>query len=443
MRAEGGRGIFGAGGPGENPPTGHAEESPQAAPGEVGEAGAARSEPVEPVRDEGSSPEEVLGDGRELPGAEEDEDAVEPRAPELVGDRRRLAGVLLGIFLLVVAIYVLLPKVVGLQDAVDRIEQATWYWIAAGVVFTFASFAAYVALFRGILGGHRADEARRRLGFAASYQITLAGLAATRVFSAAGAGGIALTYWALRKAGMRRRVAACRLVAFLVLLYGTSLFALVLFGVLLRAGALPGEAPFGGTVIPAAVAAAVMVAFALVALIPGDVERRLQEMASRPRLGRLAARLASGPATVATGVRTALDYIRHPRRGGLAVTGALGFWATQIAILWASFEAFGGDVAFAVLVHGFFLGMAANLIPSPAAGAGPVDAGMIGAFLLFGEPAAVVFPAVLTFRVLAFWLPIPPGVVAYFQLLRTVHAWEQEEPAEGYTSKSKVTAEAT
>ena len=31
----------------------------------------------------------------------------------------------------------------------------------------------------------------------------MAGLAATLLFSAGGAGGIALTYWALRKAGMR------------------------------------------------------------------------------------------------------------------------------------------------------------------------------------------------------------------------------------------------
>ena len=52
-----------------------------------------------------------------------------------------------------------------------------------------------------------------------SYQITMAGLAATRLFSAGGAGGIVLTYWALRKAGMERRQSACRMVAFLVLLY--------------------------------------------------------------------------------------------------------------------------------------------------------------------------------------------------------------------------------
>ena len=55
----------------------------------------------------------------------------------------------------------------------------------------------------------------------------MAGLAATRIFSAAGAGGIVLTYWALRKAGMPRRRSACRMVAFLVLTYGVYLLALI------------------------------------------------------------------------------------------------------------------------------------------------------------------------------------------------------------------------
>ena len=61
------------------------------------------------------------------------------------------------------------------------------------------------------------------------------------------------------------------------------------------------------------------------------------------------------------------------------------------------------------MVQGFFVGMAANLIPSPAGGVGSVDAGMIAAFVLFDIPTATVFAAVLTYRVIAFWLPIPLG----------------------------------
>ena len=54
---------------------------------------------------------------------------------------------------------------------------------------------------------------------------------------------------------------------------------------------------------------------------------------------------------------------------------------------------------------------------------------MIGAFVLFGVPSGLVFPAVLTYRIIAFWLPIPPGIVAFFQLRKTVTRWEHERQA--------------
>ena len=143
----------------------------------------------------------------------------------------------------IVAIYFLFPKVAGLDEELDRIDNATWYWVVIAIGFNLAAFAAYMALFRGILGGHGESEIKRRLGPAASYQITMAGLAATRLFSAAGAGGLVLTYWALRKAGMERRRSACRMVAFLVLTYSIYLVSLVIFGVLLRTNVLPRRQP--------------------------------------------------------------------------------------------------------------------------------------------------------------------------------------------------------
>ena len=366
---------------------------------------------------------------------ERDEDEEVGRLQALLSDKRKLATGAVVVVLVVVAIYVLLPNLVGVEDALDNFDDAVWYWIFAAVCFNVLAFAAYVALFRGILGGTHDDALHRRLDAKASYQITMAGLAATRIFSAAGIGGLVLTYWALRKAGMPRRRSACRMVAFLVLTYSVYLAALIIFGILLRTHVLPGNAPVGGTIVPAALAAGVIAVFLLIALIPKDFERRIEQFAGGYRRVRYLQRLAKGPATLATGVRTALAYIRHPRRGALAVGGALGFWAANIAVLWASFEAFGGDVPFGVLVQGFFVGMAANLIPSPAGGVGSVDAGMIFAFdVLFGVPSAVVFPAVLTYRVIAFWLPIPPGIVAFFQLRGTVTQWERERDLAGAVS---------
>ncbi len=363
------------------------------------------------------------------------------RFQALLQDRRKIVSGIVLVLLLVVAIYVLFPKIVGADEAVNNLDEATWYWVLIAIGFNVLAFAAYVALFRGVLGGTRDDEVHRRLDLRASYQITMAGLAATRIFSAAGAGGLVLTYWALRKAGMPRRRAASRMVAFLVLTYFVYTAALVIFGVLLRTGVLPGEDPLAGTVVPAAISGGAILLFLMIALIPDDFERRIRHYAGGYRRARHVQRVAKGPATLATGVRTAIAYIRHPNRGLAAIGGAVGFWAANIGILWASFEAFGGHVPFAVLVQGFFLGMAANLIPSPAGGVGAVDAGMIGAFALFGIDNSVVFPAVLTYRVIAFWLPIPPGIVAFLQLRGTVAEWDRERggaDAAGRTTLQKV-----
>jgi len=398
--------------------------------------------PAASVRTDGHDPPTPFDAGRDVPSASMTAAEIEQRGLALVQDRRRLVSLLMAFVLLVIAIYILFPKVVGLDDTLTKIAEATWYWIAVAIAFNVAAFGAYVALFWGILGGRSDDELRHRLDMRVSYQITMAGLAATRVFSAAGAGGIALTYWALRRAGMGRRRAACRMVAFLVFLYAVYLIAVVIFGILLRTGVLPGANPAGGTIVPAAIAAALIATFGLFALIPQDIERRLERAGRRDRrdrpLARIARRVASGPATVAMGVRTAIAYMRSPKRAALAIGGAIGFWAANIGILWASFRAFGGDVAFGVLVQGFFVGMAANLIPSPAGGVGSVDAGMIAAFVLFGVSTEIVFAAVLTYRVIAFWLPIPPGVLAYLQLRRTVSGWHEGDAA---TIQSKVKAE--
>jgi uncharacterized protein (TIRG00374 family) len=369
---------------------------------------------------------------------------IEQAGSRLLGDRRRVLTVLLAFVLLIVAIYVLLPRVVGIGDALDRLGHPKWYWIAIAVGFTAASVAAYSALFRGILGGRdEQDRLYQRLDFSASYKITMAGLAATTLFSAAGAGGVALTYWALRRAGMGRRRAACRMVAFLVMLYGVYAGALIVFGVLLRTGVLNGANPAGATIVPAGIAGILLLLTGLIALIPGDLERRIVRLGGAGRRLRWARRLASGPATVATGVRTAIAYVRHPRSGALALAGALGRWAGMVGTLWACFHAFGGDVPLGVVVQGFFIGMAANLAPSPAAGVGTLDAGLIGAFLLFDIPSGTVFPAVLAFRLVAFWLPILPGVIAFFQLRRQVNEWDGEVAGEAfYTSESKATASA-
>lgn len=364
---------------------------------------------------------------------------IEQAGTRLLGDRRRMLTVLAAFLLLIVGIYVLLPKVVGVSGSLKRLSRPSWGWVAVAIGFNAFSFVAYAALFRGILAGSDEREAfYRRIDYKTSLNITMAGLAASTLFSAAGAGGIALTYWALRKAGMERRRAASRMVAFLVLLYTVYAAALIVFGVLLRTGVFSGDRPIGGTIVPAGLAALAFLIMGLVALIPTDLERRISKYEAK----RWVRRVASGPATVASGVRNALAYLRHPRSGASAIAGAVGYWVGMVGILWACFHAYGGGVPFGVVVMGFFVGMVANLAPSPAAGVGTLDAGLIGAFLLFDIPVDTVFPAVLTFRLVGFWLPIIPGLGCYFALRRQVNRWGEDDESIAYTSQSKVTAEA-
>jgi uncharacterized protein (TIRG00374 family) len=322
---------------------------------------------------------------------------------------------------LLVGIYFLFPKLVGVGDGISKLDDADPVWIGIAIVFSIASYATYIALFKAVVGGDAL-----KLSWGETYEINMAGVAATLLFSAGGAGGVALTYWALRKAGMDRRDVARRMIAFVSLHYAFYPFALIVFGLLLRTGVLHGSNSVELTIIPAAIAGLLLVIGAAVTLIPSDVEARLMPHVRGDHMRSFVQWASRVPETAGEGFRFALSLFTHPRKGGLAVLGAAGYWAFSIGVLWASFHSLGIQVPFAVVVQGFFLGMVANLFPLAPAGVGAVDAGMIGAFVLFGLPEETVFPAILIFRLVSFWMPIPPGVVAFFQLRKTVSRWEVE-----------------
>jgi uncharacterized protein (TIRG00374 family) len=322
---------------------------------------------------------------------------------------------------LLVGIYFLFPKLVGVGDGISKLDDADPVWIGIAIVFSIASYATYIALFKAVVGGDAL-----KLSWGETYEINMAGVAATLLFSAGGAGGVALTYWALRKAGMDRRDVARRMIAFVSLHYAFYPFALIVFGLLLRTGVLHGSNSVELTIIPAAVAGLLLAVGAAVTLIPSDVEARLMPHVRGDHMRSFVEWASRVPETAGEGFRFALSLFTHPRKGGLAVLGAAGYWAFSIGVLWASFHSLGIQVPFAVVVQGFFLGMVANLFPLAPAGVGAVDAGMIGAFVLFGLPEETVFPAILIFRLVSFWMPIPPGVVAFFQLRKTVSRWEVE-----------------
>jgi uncharacterized membrane protein YbhN (UPF0104 family) len=232
---------------------------------------------------------------------------------------------------------------------------------------------------------------------------------------------VAITAWALRRSGMGRREVAERMIAFLVLLYGVYMGAMVVCGVGLYTGLFPGQHPFAVTIGPAIVGTVVIVVFLAMAFVPEDLERRLGNLAPpHPRLARWLRRLATAPALVSGGVHFAWQKLRRP---DWAMIGTVSWWGFNIAVLYAAFRAFGKAPPVAVLIQAYFVGLLANLLPLPG-GIGGVDGGMIGALVAFGVSGSLALIAVLVYRLLAFWLPTIPGAIAYFQLRRTVSRWE-------------------
>jgi uncharacterized membrane protein YbhN (UPF0104 family) len=250
----------------------------------------------------------------------------------------------------------------------------------------------------------------------------MAGVVATKLFAAAGAGGVALTVWALRASGLSASAVARRVLTLEFFLYGVYAGTLVVVGVGLRSGLLSGSAPWTLTIAPAVLALTAIGLLLPMRWLPDDFERRMKPLAGARRGRRLLARLASAPWAVHDALGIAFSLIRERRPG---LIGAVAYWGFDIATLWACFHAFGSPPALAVIVMAYFVGALANTLPLPG-GLGGVEAGMVGAFLAFGTHASLAILAVLSYRLISFWLPTVPGAAAYVQLRRTVSVWRQE-----------------
>ncbi|MBV9213689.1 MAG: flippase-like domain-containing protein [Actinobacteria bacterium] len=331
--------------------------------------------------------------------------------------RRRLLYAALGIAVVVGFVYFVVPQLTGLGPTLHRLRSADPAWLALGVVLEALSLGGYIALFRTVFSCHEA-----RIGWRASYQITMAGVVATKLFAAAGAGGVALTVWALRASGLGARSVARRMVGFELLLYAVYAGALVIVGIGLRSGLLAGPAPWALTVVPAILGGAVIVIVLSAGALPRDLERRARGLGHGGRVRRVLGKIATLPWTVRDGLGVAVELIRE---GRIALLGAVAYWGLDIATLWASFHAFGKPPPGGVIVMAYFVGALANALPIPG-GFGGVEGGMIGAFLAFGTNASLAVLAVLSYRAISFWLPTLPGAAAYVQLRRTVSRWREE-----------------
>lgn len=308
--------------------------------------------------------------------------------------------------------FLLMPRGGQFIHAIDRALHASWELVMVAVALEAASIAGYVVLLHRVVA--RAD---RRLRLKDSYDMTLGGAAATRLLPTAGLGGAAVTVWALRARGVRTSELTERLVAFLLLLYGVYISALLAGGVavgfgLVRVSGGPGLG-VAGAAIAIAVAATILILFAA----PSPLARAMERFARRR--GRLAS--ASGWAvTQLPIVRASLRRGRHElRRPHPALVGALAYWAFDTGVLVAMLHAFGVKLPLAAVMLAYFLGSLMNVVPLP----GSLSGGLVGCLIALGSPAGAAIAAVLSYRALAVWLPAIPGIASLVSLRASVAGW--------------------
>jgi putative heme transporter len=303
--------------------------------------------------------------------------------------------------------------------ALERAFDADPRWVLAAIAFELLSFAGYVALLWLVAG-----RATPRLGLSASAELTFGGAAATRLLPAGGLGGVALTIWALRRAGLGARDATRALLAFLVVLYSVFLASIVAAGGMLALGLAPGGGPLALSAVPAAGAAlAIAGALALAAHRPAGDAPLDAAVVGAGRSARARAGARRAPGVLGAAVRDAIALVRS---GDPRLLGALVWWGLDVAVLWAMLQALGAPPSLAVVVLGYFVGQVANTLPVP----GAVSSGMVGALLAFGVDADLALAAVLGYRAVAVWLPAPIGLAALGRLRRTVARWgRQDGPA--------------
>lgn len=334
---------------------------------------------------------------------------------------RRAVLTVLGTLVVVGFVYFVVPEIAGLGPTLDRLRSGDVWWLALGVFLEAISLFGEIGLFHGVF-----SQRGNRMGWRVSYEITLAGSAATKIFATAGAGGIALTIWALRAAGLPAGEVATGMVCYEILTYAVYMGALAICGLGLWFGLFAGKAPLALTLIPALFGLAVIAIVVSMLFIDVPAERFLlrRAQASHGRAQRWWKRAASLPRSLQAGLRVAIGMVR---RRDLAVLWSLVAWGFDIGTLWASFQAFGHAPPAAVVVMGYYVGTLANTLPLPG-GIGGVEGGMIGSFLAFGVNGSLAVLAVLAYRTISYWLPTIPGAIAYIRLRRNVMRWRSPTP---------------
>jgi uncharacterized membrane protein YbhN (UPF0104 family) len=324
-------------------------------------------------------------------------------------DPRRLVRRLLGVVALLVVLVLVAVLAPGLGEVRTRLADADPGWLALGVGLEGLSCASYVLMFRPVFCRHMA--------WRTSTEISLSELAVGSLVPASGAGGLALGAWVLNRGGMPPERIARRSVAFFLIKSSVNFVAVAILGAVMATG-LAG--PHRSLWLTAAPAVASALTIAAVLAVPRLGEGRDPDPGA-PRLRRW---VAAARRAVIGGTGEAIEIVRE--RSALLLAGAIGYWAWDNAVLWATFHAVGYSPALTVVLMGYLIGQLGGLLPLPG-GLGGIDGGLIGTLAVYGAAAGPATAAVLAYRLILFWLPLVVGSVAFVSLRRALNTPERPE----------------
>ncbi len=310
-----------------------------------------------------------------------------PEVPPVQLERIRLRT-LVTLVATILAGYLLIVQL-GRVNFATLLRQASPLWILAGLGLSVLTYVAAAWSLSGFVP--------ERLNFIRTMLAQVAGSFVTLVTPAA-VGGAALNVRYLQRNKVPPAVAAASVGVAQVVAFVLHITLLVVFVAITGARSHSLRPP---TWVYFVIAGLVVAALAVAAVPRG---RRLLRARLAPALGEVLPRL--------------LEVLQQPRKLAEGIGGALMLTACYILCLDTCVRAFGGSLAITSAAVVYLTGSAlGSVVPTPG-GLGAVEAALAAGLTATGMPAATAVSAVLLFRLLTFWLPVPVGWGAFTYLRR-------------------------
>ncbi|HVV75821.1 MAG TPA: lysylphosphatidylglycerol synthase transmembrane domain-containing protein [Mycobacteriales bacterium] len=299
----------------------------------------------------------------------------------------------------------ILPKLRGSSGSLPLLWDLDGPWVPIALAAEVGSLVAYTLATRSMLSVHVRPPYRRVAC------IDLSSIALGHCLPDGGAAGTALSWRLLVRAGVPGSDAA--FAKFAQGLGSAVMLYFLLFTSLVAGGWDGGYTKWSiAPITIAGIALAVVTLVILSVRRPGFRESFARILSRIPRIGHgVAARTAGLYERHLEGhIRTASrDY----RRLVQAAVWSLMNWGLDFLALWASLTAFDSDIRLEGVAVAFTIACIGTWLPITPSGVGITEGLMIPALIAFGASQSAAVVGVLTWRAIAYWMPIPIGAVAY------------------------------